>query len=599
MPHLNIEIALMFVAYAALMLYIGFYFFKKNKSTEDYFLGRREVGPVISALSAGASDMSGWLLMGLPGALYVSGFIEGYIAIGLVVGATLNWLFVAKRLRIYTGIIANSITIPDYLEARFHDDKHILRVVCAIVILIFFTFYVSSGLVSGAKLFEETFGIAYDYALTTGTLIIVAYTFFGGYKAVCWTDMIQGLLMLGALIVVPVVMLMHLGGFKEAKNYIFTSDNASQNILKIQKEIPQILSNLNSIENITEITSLVQDLNHSKDGILSTKNIKEKFKNDENILKLFNNDLKNSLTFSEFANKLNSALTMQKKEKDTKELYNLLDAFSKLSLMDKNRLEWFEGISFLGIISALAWGLGYFGQPHILVRFMSIRSVKDIPMATFVGISWMSLCLISTCFMGILGIAYVNKFNLSLHDPEKIFIVMSQLLFNPWIAGILLSAILAAIMSTASSQLLVSSATIAEDFYKRILHKDAPNKTVMNLGRAGVLIVAVVAFLISTDKNSSVLEIVAYAWAGFGASFGSVMLFSLFWENMTKAGAIAGMISGALGVVIWKNFIAQYFALYELVPAFLFASLMIVFVSFVTKTQASVKESYKNMLKHL
>ncbi|WP_348518723.1 sodium:proline symporter [Campylobacter sp. CCS1377] len=599
MPHLNIEIALMFVAYAALMLYIGFYFFKKNKSTEDYFLGRREVGPVISALSAGASDMSGWLLMGLPGALYVSGFIEGYIAIGLVVGATLNWLFVAKRLRIYTGIIANSITIPDYLEARFHDDKHILRVVCAIVILIFFTFYVSSGLVSGAKLFEETFGIAYDYALTTGTLIIVAYTFFGGYKAVCWTDMIQGLLMLGALIVVPVVMLMHLGGFKEAKNYIFTSDNASQNILKIQKEIPQILSNLNSIENITEITSLVQDLNHSKDGILSTKNIKEKFKNDENILKLFNNDLKNSLTFSEFANKLNSALTMQKKEKDTKELYNLLDAFSKLSLMDKNRLEWFEGISFLGIISALAWGLGYFGQPHILVRFMSIRSVKDIPMATFVGISWMSLCLISTCFMGILGIAYVNKFNLSLHDPEKIFIVMSQLLFNPWIAGILLSAILAAIMSTASSQLLVSSATIAEDFYKRILHKDAPNKTVMNLGRAGVLIVAVVAFLISTDKNSSVLEIVAYAWAGFGASFGSVMLFSLFWENMTKAGAIAGMISGTLGVVIWKNFIAQYFALYELVPAFLFASLMIVFVSFVTKTQASVKESYKNMLKHL
>ncbi|EAL0080531.1 sodium/proline symporter PutP [Campylobacter lari] len=488
---INTPIAIMFVAYAALMLYIGFYFYRQNKNTEDYFLGGRSLGPVVSALSAGASDMSGWLLMGLPGALYASGLIESYIAIGLSVGALLNWSFVAKRLRIYTSVIANSITIPDYFETRFDDDKHILRIVCAIVILIFFTFYVSSGLVGGAKLFEATFGIRYEYALTTGTLIIVAYTFLGGYKAVCWTDMLQGLLMMGALIVVPAVMLYHLGGFGEAMTVI--------------EEIKP------------------------------------------------------------------------------------------------NALSMGEGIGALSIISALAWGLGYFGQPHILVRFMSIRSTKDIPTATFVGISWMVISLIGACFIGLLGIAYVHKFELTLQDPEKIFIVMSQLLFNPWIAGILLSAILAAIMSTASSQLLVSSSTIAEDFYKRIFNEEASNKTVMNLGRIGVLLVALVAFVISTDKESSVLSIVAYAWAGFGASFGSVMLFSLFWSRMTRIGAILGMITGAAVVVLWKNYLAELFnfPIYEIVPGFVAASVVIIIASLLTKVRPGTKAAYERMLKEL
>ncbi|EAL5777989.1 sodium/proline symporter PutP [Campylobacter coli] len=488
---INTPIAIMFVAYAALMLYIGFYFYRQNKNTEDYFLGGRSLGPVVSALSAGASDMSGWLLMGLPGALYASGLIESYIAIGLSIGALLNWSFVAKRLRIYTSVIANSITIPDYFETRFDDDKHILRIVCAIVILIFFTFYVSSGLVGGAKLFEATFGIRYEYALTTGTLIIVAYTFLGGYKAVCWTDLLQGLLMMGALIVVPAVMLYHLGGFGEA--------------MAVIEEIKP------------------------------------------------------------------------------------------------NALSMGEGIGALSIVSALAWGLGYFGQPHILVRFMSIRSTKDIPAATFVGISWMVISLIGACFIGLLGIAYVHKFELTLQDPEKIFIVMSQLLFNPWIAGILLSAILAAIMSTASSQLLVSSSTIAEDFYKRIFNKEASNKTVMNLGRIGVLLVALVAFVISTDKESSVLSIVAYAWAGFGASFGSVMLFSLFWSRMTRIGAILGMITGAAMVVLWKNYLAELFnfPIYEIVPGFVAASAVIIIASLLTQVRPGTKAAYERMLKEL
>ncbi|HEC1705751.1 TPA: sodium/proline symporter PutP [Campylobacter coli] len=488
---INTPIAIMFVAYAALMLYIGFYFYRQNKNTEDYFLGGRSLGPVVSALSAGASDMSGWLLMGLPGALYASGLIESYIAVGLSIGALLNWSFVAKRLRIYTSVIANSITIPDYFETRFDDDKHILRIVCAIVILIFFTFYVSSGLVGGAKLFEATFGIRYEYALTTGTLIIVAYTFLGGYKAVCWTDLLQGLLMMGALIVVPAVMLYHLGGFGEA--------------MAVIEEIKP------------------------------------------------------------------------------------------------NALSMGEGIGALSIVSALAWGLGYFGQPHILVRFMSIRSTKDIPAATFVGISWMVISLIGACFIGLLGIAYVHKFELTLQDPEKIFIVMSQFLFNPWIAGILLSAILAAIMSTASSQLLVSSSTIAEDFYKRIFNKEASNKTVMNLGRIGVLLVALVAFVISTDKESSVLSIVAYAWAGFGASFGSVMLFSLFWSRMTRIGAILGMITGAVMVVLWKNYLAELFnfPIYEIVPGFVAASAVIIIASLLTQVRPGTKAAYERMLKEL
>ncbi|EAJ5325849.1 sodium/proline symporter PutP [Campylobacter coli] len=488
---INTPIAIMFVAYAALMLYIGFYFYRQNKNTEDYFLGGRSLGPVVSALSAGASDMSGWLLMGLPGALYASGLIESYIAIGLSIGALLNWSFVAKRLRIYTSVIANSITIPDYFETRFDDDKHILRIVCAIVILIFFTFYVSSGLVGGAKLFEATFGIRYEYALTTGTIIIVVYTFLGGYKAVCWTDLLQGLLMMGALIVVPAVMLYHLGGFGEA--------------MAVIEEIKP------------------------------------------------------------------------------------------------NALSMGEGIGALSIVSALAWGLGYFGQPHILVRFMSIRSTKDIPAATFVGISWMVISLIGACFIGLLGIAYVHKFELTLQDPEKIFIVMSQLLFNPWIAGILLSAILAAIMSTASSQLLVSSSTIAEDFYKKIFREDAPSHIVLNLGKLGVLLVAVIAFLISTDKNSSVLSIVSYAWAGFGASFGSVMLFSLFWSRMTRVGAILGMITGAVVVVLWKNYLAELFnfSIYEIVPGFVAASAVIIIASLLTQVRPGTKAAYERMLREL
>lgn len=592
--HINTEITIMFVAYSALMLFIGFYFYKKNKNAEDYFLGGRSMGPVVSALSAGASDMSGWLLMGLPGALYISGFIEAYIAIGLTIGAALNWIFVAKRLRIYTSVIADSITIPDYFETRFDDDKHILRILCAIVILIFFTLYISSGLVSGAKLFESTFGIEYSYALTTGTLIIVLYTFFGGYKAVCWTDMIQGFLMLAALIIVPIVMLSHLGGYKEALKHINTSDMANKQILQIQNAIPNILQNIDSTESKEQILLLIQSLKDANDKTINEKSIKEGYKEEISVLTIFDKNIKNTIFPKELALKLEQSLQNNDKES----LKMLLQGITKITFEPKERLAWFEGVSLVGVISALAWGLGYFGQPHILVRFMSIRSTKDIPTATIIGISWMVLCLIGSCFIGILGIAYINKFDLSLSDPEKIFIVMSQLLFNPWIAGILLSAILAAIMSTASSQLLVSSSTIAEDFYKRIFKQDASSQMVLNLGKIGVLLVACIAFFISTDRNSSVFSIVTYAWAGFGASFGSVMLFSLFWSRMTRVGAIAGMLTGTIVVVGWKNFMAQY-GIYEIIPGFFGASIAIIIGSLLTNVRPGTKNAYETMLKHL
>lgn len=591
---INIPIAVMFIAYSALMLFIGFYFYRQNKSTEDYFLGGRSMGPVVSALSAGASDMSGWLLMGLPGALYVSGFVDSYIAIGLTIGASLNWIFVAKRLRIYTSVVSNSLTIPDYFETRFSDDKHILRVVCAAVILIFFTFYVSSGLVSGAKLFEEVFGIRYDYALTTGTFIIVAYTFLGGYKAVCWTDMIQGLLMILALVVVPIVMFLQLGSFKEVASYIAHSDESSKKIVQIQNDIPNILKNIKSVESQAKIQVLIESLNETQDRSISSAKLDEKLKTDLQIQAFFNNDLSTAIFSRDFAKRLSEALEAN----DFARLENLLATWQHIPFVAKDRLSWFSGVSLAGIISALAWGLGYFGQPHILVRFMSIRSTKDIPAATFIGIAWMAICLIAACFIGMLGVAYVNKFNLSLQDPERIFIVMSQLLFNPWIAGILLSAILAAIMSTASSQLLVSSSTIAEDFYKKIFKQEASEAMVLRLGKVGVLVVALIAFVISTDKNSSVLSIVAYAWAGFGASFGSVMLFSLFWSRMTRIGAIAGMISGAVVVVAWKQLFADT-GVYEIIPGFVVASLAIIIFSLASKVRDGTKAAYDKMLENL
>jgi sodium/proline symporter len=437
-------------------------------------LGGRRLGSFVTALSAGASDMSGWLLLGLPGALYASGLNQVWIAVGLILGAYLNWLFVAGRLRVYTEKANNALTLPDFFHHRFQDHSNQLRIISALVILLFFTFYTSSGLVSGARLFENSFGLNYTAALWIGAAVIMAYTFLGGFLAVSWTDVLQGILMLLALIIVPIVTIYEIGGW--------------------------------------------------------------------------------------------GAMTTQ------------------ISQIDPTRLDVFKDMSLLGIISLMAWGLGYFGQPHILVRFMAIKSVQEIPNARRIGMSWMIVSTVGAVLTGFVGIAYFA--GNPLDDPEKVFIQLSQVLFNPWVAGFLLAAILAAIMSTIDSQLLVSSTAVTEDFYQAFLRPNASQTELMWVGRFSVIIIAVIALLIATDPKSTVLDLVGYAWAGFGSAFGPVIIFSLFWPRMTRNGALAGMVIGAETVVIWERFTALKvipFSLYEMVPAFVLSCVAIVVISLLDK----------------
>ncbi|MFT7005113.1 MAG: sodium/proline symporter [Sulfurimonas sp.] len=447
-----------FITYISVMVFIGGYFYFKTENLSDFVLGGRKLGPAVTALSAGASDMSGWLLLGLPGMMYSGGIVGSWIAVGLIIGAFLNWNYVAKPLRVYTEHLNDSITIPDYFANRFQDKGDTLRIVTAVVILIFYTLYASSGLVSGAKLFEATFQLDYSTALATGSFIIVSYTFLGGYNAVSWTDFIQGILMMLALVVTPLVVLYDIGGVEEG---------------------------LRLIESI-----------------------------------------------------------------------------------NPTHLDIFNGTSLIGIISLVAWGLGYFGQPHILVRFMSLENKDDMSKAKYIGMGWMIISLIGSLAVGFFGLAYIVSHGVDLQDSEKIFITLSQLLFNPWIAGFLLAAILAAIMSTIDSQLLVSSSVLTRDIYHALLKKDASDKELVWIGRLTVVIIAVIAWIISSDRNSSVLQLVSYAWAGFGASFGPLVILSLYSKKITKTGALAGMIVGAVTVIVYKQLEGGIFDLYELLPGF-------------------------------
>jgi len=487
---MQIEVLISFIGYMLIMLAIGFYFYFKTDDLSDYVLGGRGLNPSVTALSAGASDMSGWLLLGLPGMMYSDGIVGSWIAVGLVIGAYLNWHYVAKPLRVYTHQLNDALTIPDYLANRFEDSSNVLRVITAVVILLFYTLYTSSGLVGGAKLFEATFQIAYSDALLIGSFIIVSYTFLGGYNAVSWTDFLQGILMMLALVITPAIVLLELGGISSA------------------------------IETIKSI--------------------------------------------------------------------------------EPKHLNMLNGTSFISIISLLAWGLGYFGQPHILVRFMSIRDENDIPQAKYIGMSWMIISIIGSLSVGFFGLAYVVANGVDLADSEKIFITLSQLIFNPWIAGFLLAAILAAIMSTVDSQLLVSSSVLTRDIYHAIIHKNATNKELVWIGRATVIAVALTAWYISADKNSSVLQLVAYAWAGFGAAFGPLIILSLYSRNITKTGAIAGMVVGALTVIIYKELEGGIFDIFELLPGFVFSWIaIVVFSKYGTSNSISIDEKFDAVQRRL
>jgi sodium/proline symporter len=451
-----------FIIYILAMLGIGFAAWRFTNNLSDYILGGRSLGAFVTAMSAGASDMSGWLLMGLPGALYFSGVSESWIAIGLTLGAWFNWHLVAGRLRVYTELTNNALTLPDYFTHRFEDTSKLLRIISAIVILVFFTIYCASGMVAGARLFQETFGMSYNVSLWAGAAATIIYVFIGGFLAVSWTDTVQATLMIFALLLAPVMVIMHVGGFSEA---------------------------------ITVI-----------------QNINPKY-----------TDL-------------------------------------------------FSGTSLIGIISLLAWGLGYMGQPHILARFMAAENFATIKNARRIGMTWMILCLLGAISVGFFGIAYFamhpDQAGAVTANKETVFISLSQILFNPWIAGILLSAILAAVMSTLSCQLLVCSSALTEDFYKPFFRPNASQTELVWFGRMMVLVVAVIAISIAANPTSSVLSLVSNAWAGFGAAFGPVVLLSLVWPKMNRNGALAGMFVGALTVLVWGHF--KLFGLYELVPGFFF-----------------------------
>ena len=485
-----------FAVYMLGMILVGASFMKKNKNSEDYFLGGRKIGGWVAALSAQASDMSGWLLMGLPGAVYALGTNQIWIAVGLFIGTVCNWLFVSTRLRRYTIRANNALTFPAYLENRFHDKKKYMLLVSSIVVVIFFLVYTASALAAGGKLFNSVFGIDYHIALTIGVVVILIYTFMGGFLAVCTTDFVQGMLMLVGLLVVPIIALF--------------------------------------IVKPSELTS-------SLSGTLTDVSV-----------------------------------------------HDFLNPFKEGS----------KNISFINIISQLAWGLGYFGMPHILVRFMAVKSEKELKKSKFIAIAWVALSLGFACFIGIVGRAYLFPTILGEGDAvstENVFIEMIKQVFTsdiaiPFVGGLFLCGILAAIMSTADSQLLVTASSVSEDIYRGVINPKAKSEKVLLISRITVVVVAAIAFLIAWNPDSSIMALVSDAWAGLGSAFGPIILLSLYWRRTNMYGAIAGMISGGLTVIIWDYLpvvngetLYAYTGLYSLVLGFAISFILIIIVSLCTE----------------
>lgn len=483
-------ILIAFVLYLCIMIGIGVWSMKRTSSTEDYFLGGRGLGGWVAALSAQASDMSGWLLMGLPGSVYALGTGQAWIAIGLFIGTVCNWLLISKRLRRYTIVANNSMTLPEFFENRYHDKKKIILTISSVVIVIFFLVYTASALASGGKLFHTVFGIDYHVALAIGAVVILTYTFMGGFLAVCTTDFVQGMLMLIGLLVVPVFA------------YSFIDGNFQAQV--------------------------------------AASNVAGGY---DDYMSLFSNGGK--------------------------------------------------PYRFIDILSQLAWGLGYCGMPHILVRFMAVKSEKELKKSSTIAIVWCFLSLAAACFIGVIGRAYFAGDILD--DSESVFIQMIGSVFNsnlgiPFIGGIFICGILAAIMSTADSQLLVCASSVSKDIYKNIVKQDADDKKLLKISRITVIIISVLAFIIAWNPKSSIMGLVSDAWAGLGSAFGPLVVASLFWKRANLQGAVAGIVSGGLTVLIWDyiplvNGQTIYAAtgIYSLLVGFVLSFLCIVVVSLCTK----------------
>ncbi len=484
---------LAYALYFIVLFAIGLYHMKDTGDMQSYMLGGRKIGPWVSAMSAEASDMSGWMLMGLPGYAYVAGVSAFWIAIGLALGTWLNWRFVAQRLRIYTKIANDSITLPDFFENRYNDRSKILRIVSAVFIFIFFLIYTASGFVAGGRLFTTVFDISYVSSLLITAGIVIFYTFTGGYLAVCRTDFFQGTLMFFAIIVVPVTGIMIAGG-------------PSETIASLHALNP------NYFNMLTDATGLT--------------------------------------------------------------------------------------LSFTAIVSLIGWGLGYFGQPHILVRFMSITSAKEIPQATRIAMVWVIFSLFFAVASGLVGRVVLGDI-LTGVNAETVFMVMNEQFFNSFMAAIIISAILGAIMSTSSGQLLVTASAISTDFYQALLRKNASQKELVFVSRIAVILVSACSLALAYNPNNYILDLVAYAWAGFGASFGPLMLFSLFWKRTTLKGAVAGVFFGGSTVLLWKECFA-YTGLYEIIPGFIVSCLAIFVVSLLDKKPSdAIIKDFETTEKHL
>lgn len=474
-----------FVLYIGIMMAIGVYYYRRTRNMSDYFLGNRKLGAWVTSLSAEASDMSGWMLMGVPGFAYLAGLNAGWIAVGIAIGTWANWHFVAARLRKYTELADNALTLPEFLQNRYHDTTNLLRIVPAIFILIFFVIYTASGFVSAGRLFETVFGIPYEYAIFIGAGSVIFYTLVGGFLAVARTDFIQGIMMFFAILVVPICGTMASGGFERT------------------------LAEIGSVQ-----ASMLQPLTKPDGSTLGA----------------------------------------------------------------------------IELISLLAWGIGYFGQPHILVRFMAIRTSGEIRRATHIAMTWVVLSLAAAVAVGMVGRVYLTE-PLTGTASETVFLVMTNELFPPIAAGLILSAVLAAIMSTASSQLLVAASAFAQDFYRTLIHKDAEQSELVWISRASVLVIASLAVFLGFNPNSFILDMVSYAWAGFGAAFGPAILMSLFWKRTTRNGVIAGIIVGGVTVLVWKQF--ALFGLYEIVPGFLLSLIAIYGISLLGEPPAQdIQETF-------
>ena len=502
----RLQMLIAMCAYMILVIFIGLYYAKRaNKSSKHFFLGGRTIGPWVTALSAEASDMSGWLLMGLPGVAYWFGFSDAiWTAIGLALGTYINWLFVAKRLRSYSSISGDSITIPDFLSNRFKEKRKVIMTIAALFILVFFTVYASSCFVTVGKLFSTLFGINYQLMMVVGAIFVLFYVIIGGFLAESASDFMQALVMIFALVIVLTVGTISAGG------------------------VSNVVSNIRQIPGFFEFFGIASPL--VENGV-------------------------------------------QKLSETGQPLFGQAGSYG-----------------FLTVLSTMSWGLGYFGMPHVLLRFMAIRDLDELDKSRKIGTIWCVISLIAAVFIGLVGrTLYPNAF-LTQSDAESIFVLMSSNLLPPLIGGIVMSGILAATISSSDSYLLIATSAAAKNIYGGIIKKDASDKEIMIVSRIILLLIAIVGIIIALDENSVIFVVVSFAWAGFGATFGPIMLFSLFWKRTTQSGAIAGMIAGGSMVFIWKFLVKPLggvFGIYELMPAFIFSCIVIVIVSLLSEKPSS------------